>query len=57
MAINFGVPTAAVSNIQAAFGYQVPVVCGTTGWLDEYETITQQAQAKIVDFYMPLTLV
>ena len=50
VAINFSVPTAAVSNIQAAFGHQVPVVCGTTGWLDEYETITQQAQAENCGF-------
>ena len=50
VAINFSVPSAAVSNIQAAFGYQVPVVCGTTGWLDEYETITQQAQAENCGF-------
>lgn len=50
VAINFSVPSAAVSNIQAAFGHQVPVVCGTTGWLDAYETITQQAQAENCGF-------
>ena len=50
VAINFSVPSAAVSNIKAAFGHQVPVVCGTTGWLDAYETITQQAQAENCGF-------
>ena len=50
VAINFSVPSAAVSNIEAAFSHRVPVVCGTTGWLDQYETITQQAQAENCGF-------
>ena len=34
VAINFSVPTAAVANIKSALAVSVPVVCGTTGWLD-----------------------
>lgn len=37
VAIDFSVPTAAVSNISACFATNVPVVCGTTGWLEHYE--------------------
>ena len=44
VAINFSIPAAAVPNIQAAFEQQVPVVCGTTGWLEDYPKITQLAE-------------
>lgn len=40
VAINFSVPDAAVSNIKSAMMQNVPVVCGTTGWLEHYKTIT-----------------
>ena len=39
VAINFSVPSAAVTNIKTALNQNVPVVCGTTGWLDNYEEI------------------
>jgi 4-hydroxy-tetrahydrodipicolinate reductase len=35
VAINFSVPDAAVANIKSALKMGVPVVCGTTGWLDQ----------------------
>lgn len=37
VAIDFSVPKAAFKNITACFKNQIPVVCGTTGWLDNYE--------------------
>jgi 4-hydroxy-tetrahydrodipicolinate reductase len=37
--INFSVPEAAVSNIKAALEQKIPVVSGTTGWLEKYEEI------------------
>ena len=40
IAINFSIPEAAVSNIKIAMKQKIPVVCGTTGWLDNYEEIT-----------------
>ncbi|MGB0376268.1 MAG: 4-hydroxy-tetrahydrodipicolinate reductase [Flavobacteriaceae bacterium] len=46
VAINFSVPSAAVTNIQAAFEANVPVVCGTTGWLDHYAAIVEEAKSK-----------
>lgn len=37
VAIDFSVPSAAVSNISACFNSNVPVVSGTTGWLEHYD--------------------
>jgi len=39
VAINFSVPTAAVENLKEAFDAGVPVVCGTTGWLEQLDEI------------------
>ena len=39
VAINFSVPSAAVQNITYALQQGVPVVCGTTGWLESKEDI------------------
>ena len=39
VAINFSVPNAALENIKLALKKQIPVVCGTTGWLEHYEEI------------------
>jgi 4-hydroxy-tetrahydrodipicolinate reductase len=37
VSIDFSVPTAAVDNISASFNAGVPVVSGTTGWLEHYD--------------------
>ena len=34
VAIDFSIPSAAVANITACFEANIPVVSGTTGWLD-----------------------
>ena len=36
IAIDFSVPSAAFSNIINCFNHKVPVVSGTTGWLENY---------------------
>ena len=41
VAIDFSTPKAAVSNIKFCMERQIPVVCGTTGWLDDYHEITR----------------
>ena len=46
VAINFSVPSAAVENINTALKNAVPVVCGTTGWLDDYQKVTDSAIAN-----------
>lgn len=39
VAIEFSTPTAVVANLKKCFDLQIPVVCGTTGWLEHYEAI------------------
>ena len=39
VAIDFSVPSAAVGNISKALNSDVPVVSGTTGWLDKFEDV------------------
>lgn len=40
-AIEFTTPSSAVENIKSAFRNGVPVVCGTTGWLDSLPEIKE----------------
>ncbi|MEX0291634.1 MAG: 4-hydroxy-tetrahydrodipicolinate reductase [Flavobacteriaceae bacterium] len=37
VAIDFSTPDAAFENIRSCFENKVPVISGTTGWLDKYE--------------------
>lgn len=46
VAIDFSIPDAAVGNISACLHTNVPVVSGTTGWLDHYETMTKLCDEK-----------
>ncbi len=46
VAIDFSIPTAAVDNITNCFDANVPVVSGTTGWLDQYETMVDVCEEK-----------
>lgn len=46
VAVNFSVPEAAVNNIKMALELGVPVVSGTTGWLDRYEEVTSFCKEK-----------
>lgn len=46
VAIDFSVPTAAVSNISNCFKNNVPVVSGTTGWLEHYDEMVALCKEK-----------
>lgn len=46
VAINFSVPDAAAENIKTALKINIPVVCGTTGWLDQLNEIEDFCKAK-----------
>ena len=46
VAIDFSVPTAAVNNISSCFHANVPVISGTTGWLEHYDEIASLCAAK-----------
>ncbi|UQD56249.1 4-hydroxy-tetrahydrodipicolinate reductase [Flavobacterium sp. K5-23] len=46
VAIDFSIPTAAVSNISNCFEANVPVISGTTGWLEHYNEIETLCNEK-----------
>ena len=46
VAIDFSVPMAAVDNISACLNSGIPVVSGTTGWLERYDEMVHLCQAK-----------
>jgi 4-hydroxy-tetrahydrodipicolinate reductase len=46
VAIDFSAPTAAVENISNCFQVNVPVVSGTTGWLEHYDHILALCHEK-----------
>ena len=46
VAIEFSVPKAAVNNISNCLENNVPVVSGTTGWLDHFNEIKTLCQSK-----------
>lgn len=41
VAIDFSIPEAAVNNISACFENGIPVVSGTTGWLEHYSNVVK----------------
>ena len=43
VAIEFSIPEAGFYNISECLKYQIPVVSGTTGWLDKFEEAKQLA--------------
>ena len=46
VAIDFSVPTAAVSNISSCFNANIPVISGTTGWLENYDEVAALCYEK-----------
>lgn len=44
VAIEFSVPSVAVSNIRSSFAAGVPVVCGTTGWTDALPELQKEVE-------------
>ena len=46
VAIDFSVPTAAVANISNSFHANVPVISGTTGWLEHYDEMLALCKEK-----------
>ena len=50
VAINFSTPDSAVDNIKLALNSSVPIICGTTGWLDDYEKIVEFSKKTNTSF-------
>jgi len=46
VAIEFSIPKAAVSNISNCFRSNVPVISGTTGWLEHYDEMVTLCKEK-----------
>lgn len=46
VAIDFSLPSTAISNIKKALDANIPVISGTTGWLDNYEDIVAYSNDK-----------
>lgn len=46
VAIDFSIPSAAVTNIRACLDLNIPVVSGTTGWLEDYDAIVKECNEK-----------
>lgn len=51
VAIEFTQPESAVKNIRYCFDHQIPVVCGTTGWLDQKSEIERLCLDKKGGFF------
>jgi len=50
-AIEFTIPLSAVENYKKCFEANVPVVSGTTGWLDKYDEITALCNSQNKGFF------
>jgi len=46
VAIDFSVPSSAVSHISECLNQNIPVISGTTGWLENYDEMVHLCQAK-----------
>lgn len=46
VAIDFSVPEAAVKNITTCFELGIPVVSGTTGWLEHFDKVLNTCQSR-----------
>ncbi len=46
VAIDFSIPTAALSNIISCCKSKIPVISGTTGWLKDYETAVKVCEEE-----------
>lgn len=46
VAIDFSLPSTAVTNIKRALDLGIPVISGTTGWLKHYSEITEYCKSK-----------
>jgi 4-hydroxy-tetrahydrodipicolinate reductase len=46
VAIDFSIPDAAVTNIKKTLDADIPIISGTTGWLDQYNEVVDYCNAK-----------
>ncbi|MBA5791284.1 4-hydroxy-tetrahydrodipicolinate reductase [Flavobacterium sp. xlx-214] len=46
VAIDFSIPTAAIENVSTCFNHNIPVISGTTGWLENYQDMVALCNEK-----------
>jgi 4-hydroxy-tetrahydrodipicolinate reductase len=46
VAIDFSMPSAAYGNIRMCIEHGIPVICGTTGWLKDYDNAVKLCKEK-----------
>jgi len=51
VAIDFSIPAGAYENIMKCFKADVPIVCGTTGWLDRLDEIINCCRTEMNTFF------
>ena len=51
IAIEFTRPESAVDNLKRCMSVKVPVVCGTTGWLEHYDEVSKLCQNNNAAFF------
>jgi 4-hydroxy-tetrahydrodipicolinate reductase len=51
VAIDFSIPTSAYKNIIACFEAGLPIVSGTTGWIDKYDEVNAMCKEKNGTFF------
>lgn len=51
VAIDFSTPGTAFHNIMRCFDAGIPVVCGTTGWLDRFEEVKYRCEQENQTFF------
>ena len=57
VAIEFTGPHSAFDNVMKCLSLGVPVVCGSTGWLEDYEKQKHFARHKTAPLFMQVILV
>ena len=57
IAIDFSIPDSAFNNIANCINHQVPVISGTTGWLEKYADAVALCKEKKALLSMPQILV
>jgi 4-hydroxy-tetrahydrodipicolinate reductase len=46
VAIDFSTPNSAVNNIMQCLDTNIPIICGTTGWLSKYDEVASYCKLK-----------
>jgi 4-hydroxy-tetrahydrodipicolinate reductase len=51
VAIDFSIPSSAFDNIMKCFEADIPIVSGTTGWLDKFDQVIENCQKQNKSFF------